>query len=350
MKTNPFNITFGKEPLNKINREIELDEIKDSFSNENPVSEVYIITGPRGSGKTVTLTTLSNYYEEKNDFIVVELNPEMDMLEQLASKLIDAGKLKKLFVKTEFNFSFHGISLAIKGEEPLNNISTLLDRIFSYLKNKGIKVLVAIDEVVSNSYMKVFAHEFQNFIRKKYDVFLLMTGLYENISKLENEKSLTFLYRAPKVYMDSLSLRSITTSYQNIFNISKDNAFALAKITKGYAFAYQLLGYILFKNNKTEADQSVIDEFDDLLENRVYAKIWDSLSIKEKDILELVSIGKDTNKEIMKELSMNSNSLSVYKKRLELKGILDNKDRGILKMKLPRFYEFVKFNKDVEAI
>ena len=247
---NPFNITFGKEPTNKINREIELDEIVNTFSNENPSSEVYILTGPRGSGKTVAMTSLSDYYANKKDFIVVDLNPEMELLEQLASKLYDRGKVKKLFVKTEFNFSFHGVSLSINGDFPLVNVSTLLDKIFTYLKSKKYKVLITIDEVVSNQYMKIFAHEFQRFMRQNYDVFLLMTGLYENISNLENEKSLTFLYRAPKIQLNSLSIKKITTSYQNVFGIDYNDAFNLAKMTKGYAFAYQLLGYILFKSNK----------------------------------------------------------------------------------------------------
>lgn len=348
MKTNPFNIAFGKEPLNKINREFELEEVIDSFSNDNPSSDVFILTGPRGCGKTVALTTLSEYFSKEKEFIVIELNPEMDMLEQLASKVVDAGKIRKLFIKSEFNFSFHGISLTVKGEEKLNNISTFLERIFKYLSEKGIKVLITIDEVVSNSYMKIFAHEYQSLIRKKYDIFLLMTGLYENISSLENEKSLTFLYRAPKIFLNSLSLRSITSSYENIFNISKEEAVPLAKLTNGYAFAYQLLGYILFKQGKKHVDQNVLDEFDDLLENRVYSKIWESISNKEKDIMKLVAIGKNTNQEIIKNLSMSSNSLAVYKKKLETMGLIDNKERGILKMKLPRFSNFIKYMSDYD--
>ena len=113
----------GKEPLNKINREFELEEVIDSFSNDNPSSDVFILTGPRGCGKTVALTTLSEYFSKEKEFIVIELNPEMDMLEQLASKVVDAGKIRKLFIKSEFNFSFHGISLTVKGEEKLNNSS-----------------------------------------------------------------------------------------------------------------------------------------------------------------------------------------------------------------------------------
>ena len=109
-----------------------------------------------------------------------------------------------------------------------------------------------------------------------------------------------------------------------------------------------MLGFILFKSGKKTVDQEVLDEFDDLLENIVYAKIWESISKKEKEILALVSIGKNTNQEIMKNLNIASNSLSVYKKRLELMGLIDTKERGVLKMILPRFANFIKFNIDIE--
>lgn len=79
---------------------------------------------------------------------------------------------------------------------------------------------------------------------------LLMTGLYENVSKLQNEKSLTFLYRTPKIQMDPLSIGAITSNYATYLKIDYDKAIKLAKFTKGYAFAYQTLGFILFEKNK----------------------------------------------------------------------------------------------------
>lgn len=43
-----------------------------------------------------------------------------------------------------------------------------------------------------------FIKAYQGFLIDHHDVRLLMTGLAKNISKLESDRSLTFLYRAPK--------------------------------------------------------------------------------------------------------------------------------------------------------
>ena len=40
--------------------------------------------------------------------------------------------------------------------------------------------------------MRSFAHDFQSLLRDDYPVFALMTGLYENVNSLQNNKNLTF--------------------------------------------------------------------------------------------------------------------------------------------------------------
>ena len=337
---NPFNIAFGKEPYSLISREGDFQEIYDSFSSDNPSTNVYILTGIRGSGKTVAMTNISNYYKNK-DWLCIDLNPESDMLEQLASKLYDEGKLKKLFIKTEFNFSFSGIGFQISGKEPISNVSSFLKREFEYLKKKNIKVLVTVDEAVSNNYMKVFAHEFQSLIREKYFICLLMTGLYNNISLLEKQKSLTFLYRAPKIYLGPLNGLAIANSYRKIFNISDKESIELAKLTKGYAFAYQLLGNLLFSNNKKVPDEDILDKYDELLQERAYRIIYSELSEKEKDVLKLASYD-NSNEYILSRIDISRAQLSNIKKTLQLKGIIEDK-RGVISFLLPRFSEILLF-------
>ena len=39
---------------------------------------------------------------------------------------------------------------------------------------------------------------FQIYITQNYPVYLVMASLFDNISNLQNEKSLTFLYRSSK--------------------------------------------------------------------------------------------------------------------------------------------------------
>ena len=103
---------------------------------------------------------------------------------------------------------------------------------------------VLFDEMTNSEYMKVFAGAFQIFVRQELPVFLLGTGLYENIEELQNEKSLTFLYRAPKIQLKPLNNVAIINKYKTIFNISAEQASQMAGLTKGYPFAFQVLGYL----------------------------------------------------------------------------------------------------------
>ncbi len=156
------------------------------------------------------------------------------MLEDLANKLYDKGKLKKLFLTQEFNFSFHGFSFSINAKNPITNVSALLEIMFKYLKNKKIKVLILIDDIACNDNVKAFIYSYQSLLRDSCDIFLLITGLFENISE--------------------------------------DAALILAKLTNGYAYAYQLLGNLLFKYNTYEVTPKIIQDYDLALEDNVYQR------------------------------------------------------------------------------
>ena len=69
-----------------------------------------------------------------------------------------------------------------------------------------------------------------------------MTGLYENIYELQNDKALTFLYRAPKLILEPLNYTAVRKSYADIFQIDLETAEKMTSLTKGYPFAYQVLG------------------------------------------------------------------------------------------------------------
>ena len=66
MKKNPFSLSFGKEPVSLINRNVQSYEIIDTFEDENPVYQVCMITGVRGSGKTVMLTEINKTFRAED--------------------------------------------------------------------------------------------------------------------------------------------------------------------------------------------------------------------------------------------------------------------------------------------
>lgn len=84
---NPFTLTFGKSPLESIERPLQINEIINAFTAEPVNQQIFLLTGIRGSGKTVMMTDISHKLNERNDWIVIELNPSTDLLNGMLSKL-----------------------------------------------------------------------------------------------------------------------------------------------------------------------------------------------------------------------------------------------------------------------
>lgn len=212
------------------------------------------------------------------------------------------------------------------------------------LNNKNIKVLITIDEVDNSQDMKYFIQEFQSLIKQNFQVRLLMTWLYENVSKLQNDKTLTFLYKARKINLSSLYLGSIFLQYKENLKCDENTTIKLSKITKDYAFAFQLLGYILFKENKKDVDEESLTLFDQYLEEYVYDKINFDLMMNEQKILKGIKSNDVIDiKSVKSKISMNDSNFNVYKTKLVKLGILSQPSCGMIIFTLSKFNEFLLY-------
>ncbi len=280
--------------------------------------------------------------EALDGWIIIELNPEDEMREALAAKLYSHAKSKHPFLEKEFSFSFQGISFSIKGKNPVPNIDDLLGRMFAALKRSGEKALVCVDEVSSSPAMRRFALSFQILIRQGHELFFLGTGPFENVSELENRKNLTFLIRASKIELSSLPLASIASSYMKSLDVGKAKGGELARATKGCAFAFQLLGYLLFRSGERSLSETILHQYDESLSSYVYEKIWSTCSENDKKaLLALPSNEGAETKEILAGSNLGKDSFSTYRSRLLKKGIIASLGWGRLMLALPRFREFM---------
>ena len=163
----------------------------------------------------------------------------------------------------------------------------------------------------------------------------------ENIDDLQNEKSLTFLYRAPKIHLTSLNLTAVASRYRSLFHLTKEDASEMARLTNGYPFAFQALGYLTWQKGGSYKD--VLDSYRLYLEDYVYDKLWSELSEKDKLVAHaMAESASGSVKEIMHEIGLAPNEFSPYRKRLIRKGLADGSRRGYLSFTLPLFDEFVK--------
>ena len=347
--SNPFSLVFGKEPKMFINTFDQFESVKNDFLDENPTTNTYLISGVRGSGKTVLLTRLQKFFESEKDWLVIDLNPEIEMIEYLTSSIYEKANSKFKMVINELNFSFNVVGVTISNKKPVSNIITLLEKQLDIIKQHNKKVLICIDDVVSNANVKAFVQQFQILTRKDYPVFLLMTGLYENVRSLQNSRSLTFLYRAPQIYINKLSLIGIAESYEKELKVSYNDAVNFAKLTNGYAFAYQVLGYILFDLDKKEINDSVLEKFDTYLREYVYEKIYYDLPKSEKEVV--VAMASNTSSktiDIIESIDISREKMSQYRAKLIKKGLIVKSDWGKVDFALPRFREYVLKEKAFE--
>lgn len=344
---NPFTLTFGKNPLESVERPVQNNEILDAFTSETINQQMFIITGVRGSGKTVMMSNICQELNKRPDWIVLELNPATDLLQAILSKLYSNHLVSKLIKSSKIDLSFFGFGVSIDGATQITDSETAIVTILKKIQKEGKRVLFCIDEMSNNEYMKIFAGSFQIFVRQELPVFLLGTGLYENIDELQNEKNLTFLYRAPKIQLQPLNISAIAAKYQNIFKFSNSEALEMAKLTKGYPFAFQVLGYLTWNANGDY--NSILSEYEQYLSEFVYDKLWSELSMKDRLVAKAIV---DTDSKIIKDirelLNMSTNEFNPYRQRLIKKGIVDGSKRGLLYFTLPLFENYINTHFDID--
>lgn len=343
MNNNPFTLAFGKKPVQYVPRIARTNLIVEEYVAVPAVNQIYMVTGVRGSGKTVMMTNIAGILSKRNDWIVVELNATRDLLQSLASKLYAVPKLHECFLKARLDFSAFGLGVTIENAAPVTDVEDMVAKMLDQIRKQGMRLLITIDEVVYSEQMKVFVSAFQIFMRQDYPIFLLMTGLYENIYELQNDKSLTFLYRAPKIILEPLSLTAVCQHYMDIFRLDKESAGKMAALTRGYPFAFQVLGYLYWEHRDTKTVQEILPEYDQYLEEYVYSKIWSEMSDKDKEIMQKLAESGDIKvKDLREQLEMSSEQFSVYRERLKRKGVIDTRKYGKISMALPRFEEFIQ--------
>lgn len=340
---NPFTLTFGKRPMELVERPVQTNEIIEAFTAGPINQQMFIITGVRGSGKTVMMTEISHRLRKKEDWVVIELNPATDLLQGTLSKLNSNQVCAGMIKSAKIDLSFFGFGVSIEGAVQITDTETAIIAILEKMKKSEKRLLITIDEVTNSEYMHVFASAFQIFVRQDLPVFLLATGLYENIDELQNEKSLTFLYRAPKIQLKPLNKQAIVNKYKSIFEIEVDQATQMADLTKGYPFAFQVLGYLTWNHHGDY--NAVRGEYEQYLSEFVYDKIWSELSQKDRMVARgIADVEGGKIKDIREHLHMETNEFNPYRKRLIKKGILSGETRGYVYFTLPLFEEYVMEN------
>ncbi|MBR0308592.1 MAG: hypothetical protein IJH92_06835 [Mogibacterium sp.] len=355
IKIDPFTRTPGVAGAAFIDMHYA-DEIVTNFESDLSSKYVYKIVGLRGSGKSVEYGKIINAISQKSNWLVYTLsaagNPTTALISKLSRESFIDEKVHETSISAGGSAEI-GIPL-VKGAADATVTRTsqlnpmyyseeaVLGEMLQKANDSGKKVLVGIDDIASTPEMVKFLSLWGSLLlEEKREIYFVCTGLYQNIEDFSKERNLTFFKRSDLIEIKALDLFSVSAMYQTLLGIKEDEAVRMAKFTKGYAYAYQVLGSLYFSQPEPKSIDRLIPDFDKILFRDSYELIWNTLTHAEKDMVRNIVSTSGKTSDIKKRMKA-PNSYSSLRSRLESKHLINTDTYGYISIDLPRFERFVK--------
>ena len=207
-----FQPTFGNRPEQLIGRDGIIEQFMEGLTE--PVgsrNRCTLFLGQRGMGKTALLLELGDR-ASKAGYVVARVTAHEGMpkaiVEQFqlnGSQYFKEDRRKVSGVTAGvLGFSF-GLTFTEVAERQYgfrSKMSLLCDKLAE--KNKG--ALILVDEVRTSAAMREVAAAYQELVGDRKNIAIAMAGLPHAVSSILNDSVLTFLNRAAKVELGTISI------------------------------------------------------------------------------------------------------------------------------------------------
>ena len=354
-KIDPFTRTPGIAGKAYIDTGVA-DEIINNFLSADSSKYVYKITGLRGSGKSVEYGKIIRTLKDTKNWLVYPLSASGDTVSTLISKLgmekfIDS---KSVVTTISSDTSVEGdiaiisakeearVQKTIRDNEHLFSAEAALTRMIELANKKKYNVLIGIDDISKTGSTVELLSIIGSMILEGCRIYLVVTGLSENIEEFSSVANLTFFKRADTIEMKPLNKFDIKYMYEKLLKVDSDEAKRIEELTKGYAYAYQVLGSLYFCKKESEKLEDIIPDFERILFRDSYDLIWQSLTPAEKEVVKCIYKTKNGKAEDIKALMKKPSNYTVYRERLINKHLVNTKERGFLQINLPLFDRFIE--------
>ena len=355
-----FQPTFGNRPEKYIGRDWVIEQfmagLREPVGSRNRCT---LFLGQRGMGKTALLLELSDR-AQRAGFVVARVTAHEGMpqaiIEQFqlnGSKFFNDNKRKLTGVTAgALGFSF-GLTFSEAAERQYgfrSKMSLLCDK----LAEKGKGALILIDEVRTSVAMREVASAYQELVGDRKNVAIAMAGLPHAVSSVLNDSVLTFLNRAIKVELGTISTQLIRAYYEKAFRlvgitISDELLDRAALSTRGFPYLMQLIGYYVIQY--TPKGGTVTDEVMNKsekaamkdMEDNVFKPILTPLSDNDRVFLQALARcgGTATTSKLQANLGKKGPAIQPYRKRMIEAGIIEAPRRGELVFAVPYLADFL---------
>ncbi len=355
-----FQPTFGNRPEQLIGRDGVIEQFMEGLTE--PVgsrNRCTLFLGQRGMGKTALLLELGDR-ASKAGYVVARVTAHEGMpqaiIEQFqlnGSQYFKDDKRKLSGVTAGvLGFSF-GLTFSEAAERQYgfrSKMSLLCDKLAE--KDKG--ALILVDEVRTSAAMREVAAAYQELVGDRKNIAIAMAGLPHAVSSVLNDSVLTFLNRATKVELGTISINLIRAYYERSFksvgiNVADEILDRAALSTRGFPYLMQLIGYyvIQYTPEKGTVTDTIMDKAEKAalrdMEDNVFKPIMAPLSDNDKVFLKALARcgGTVTTAKLQAMLGEKGPAIQPYRKRLIEAGVIEAPRRGELVFAVPYLSEYL---------
>ena len=362
-KMNPFKPTAGGEPPLLIGRERVVRDFDKGLDNGvGAPGRIMLITGARGTGKTVMLTVLGDQ-ARAHKWDVIEETASDGLCERLVSELCSKDSLiDKLTFAPSITIAGASVSLGEAELSPKRMPETLrkaMSARLDALEKRDAGLMISIDETqaASRADLIAIATAIQHQIREKRNVSIVFAGLPQMISDLFDDEVITFLRRARTNVLANVPIDEVKESFAQTFEdsgMSLDTSLVekAAVATAGYPYMIQLVGYYIW--DAADARESTVISKEDVnegirearvdLDNAVCVPELHGLSKNDKAYLEAMAVsdGPSGTSEVAKRMGRSAKYAATYRKRLLDAYVIRQTDRGEVDFAVPFLREYLR--------
>lgn len=357
---NPFTPGFGVSPAILVGRSTAIDEFEQGLTGELPGQRHVLVSGARGTGKTVLLTEFEAVAVETGWHVMTLHTATESLVAELRAEVIE--NLRQMDPDAEqywlTSARVSGIDASRERISRYDNetppLSRMLGRLAELITNSGGGLLITLDELQSADPSQVHevTQHVQDQTRSGAAIAFVAAGVQSGVDELLAHEKTTFLRRAHRVELSGVTAGTAAEAIRQTIaethkSITPEAAVKAGEISQGYPYLIQLIGARAWtragdaKTIEIEDVEQVQDLVISEMIKNVHRPALRGLSARKRDYLSAMLQNQSPARvrDIAKQLGKPHSYQAVYRDRLINDGLIRPSGLGHVEFALPYLRE-----------
>ncbi|WP_430336249.1 ATP-binding protein [Rhodococcus sp. ACT016] len=360
---NPFTPSFGVTPPLLVGRGDAIADFDDALdAGPGAFGRAALVTGQRGTGKTVLLNQLEDQARTRGWLVIAE-TATPGLIERLATDHLprllaeyDPDNVRRRVTGLSAG-PVSATSTVDDQHKPRPTLRSQLEQLTSLLARHDTGVLITVDEVHAGHVdeLRELFTTYQHAVREGQDVAIVAAGLPASVSDLLSDSVLTFLRRAHRIDLGSVAdpdvAAALRVPIESAGRSIDDDALTIATAAvRGYPFLIQLVGDLAWRTNREAATVTAADaaaaaqNAPRRMGQMIYEPALRGLSAVDRTYLAAMAVddGPSRTSVIADRMSVTPGYASMYRQRLIDAELVRATGRGYVDFTLPYLREYLR--------